>query len=172
MKNIVDTTLFKLETSLPYLDNPGGSLVIFGKYHELYTQMIQEHEPDYLKNMFGQQFTEELYQYINDDLHTPDERLDKFIEIIKIPASYYCFCKIMENWNSLYLGTVSVKQENENSTSFPNSERYVMVWNRMVRKNYKILHDLTPDFISQYNISTRNCNWTESVKKLSNSFGI
>lgn len=168
--SIIDTTLFELETRLPYLDNPGGSQVIFEKYKEFYTKMIAEHEPEYLREMFGRRFARELYDYIS---LPPEEKTNEFINQlivdIKKPCSDYVFCCIVRDADSLFVGTSSIKQDFENSINFPTTDRYILIWNRMAKSNREIICDIDRNNIRDYHIHHCHCS---EIFHYKNSFGI
>lgn len=134
---IVSTSSFILETRLPNNDNNiGGSDLLFRRASEHYNMMINKHEPEYLCKLFGKRFSDEVndYIYLPDDKKT-NENLNNFIKIIHDPCRDYIFCKIIENLNTKFEGSISSKKDSENSTEWSNKERYIMIWNRMVDKN-------------------------------------
>lgn len=144
--NIIDVTDFEIDNliSVEYLNSPDIEAKL--------TEAIKKYEPEYLEEMFGYEFAEDLIAYIDDETPTVIAIYDNLIK----GANYIDSCGKKQRFKGLKRSIVhyvfwNYKNETvtqsgdfgehllkaENSTNVSSIPRLVRVWNQMVENNIK-----------------------------------
>lgn len=133
-------------------------LIAIPSYNEIATQTlidnaIATHEPMFLSELFGYEFSKGLLAHINADPIAPNPLYDNLIDGVEYvdsngqlqttkklaeACSLYIFFQLLTETNTTWSGNGEYLAQTENGLIVSPAERMANVWNRMVEQNHKI----------------------------------
>ena len=114
---------------------------------------IATHEPNFLSELFGYEFSKGLLAHINAVPVVPNPLYDDLINGIEFTdsngqlqttkklaeaCSLYILFKLLTESNTTWSGNGEYLAQTENGLSVSPAKRMANVWNRMIEQNYKI----------------------------------
>lgn len=135
-------------------------LIAIPNLYELATQTlidnaITTHEPIFLSELFGYEFSRDLLAHINADPVTPNLLYDELINGVEYTdlngqlqktnklaeaCSLYIFFQLLTESTTTWSGAGEYLAQTENGLIVSPAKRMSYVWNRMVDQNFKIYH--------------------------------